>query len=123
MQTYDVRAIRRKFDTLTKRANEALGAFNDVSLGIGRYVVGKSPREKHSNGDELLFVMDGFVSIEVLETDGSSSRIRIDEGSLFVVPRGKWHQLTAEVDVTIVYASPGEDGVERTREHPTATSH
>jgi mannose-6-phosphate isomerase-like protein (cupin superfamily) len=121
MQTYDVNAIRKKFDALSKRANDTLGAFNDSSLGVGRYVVGKSPWEKHTNGDELLFVMDGFVSIEVLETDGSSSRFRIDEGSLFVVPRGKWHQLTADDNVTIVYASPGEDGVERQREHPAQT--
>ena len=118
MRTYDVKAIRTRFDGLSTRANESLGSFNKSSLGIGRYVVGKSPWERHTNGDELLIVTDGHVSIEVLEADGSSNQFMIEDGSLFVVPQGKWHQLTATANVNIMYASPSEDGVERTREHP-----
>jgi mannose-6-phosphate isomerase-like protein (cupin superfamily) len=118
MKPRDVTAIRRRFLGLTKRANESLGTCNDSTLGIGLYVPGKSPWERHTNGDELLLVTDGYVDIEVLEADGSSNRIRIDEGALFVVPKGKWHQLTATDNVNILYASPSEAGVERTREHP-----
>ena len=118
MKTYDVTAIRRKFAGLSKRTNESLGSYNDSTLGIGRYVAGKSPWERHTNGDELLLVTDGYVDIEVLEGDGSSNQIRIDEGSLFVVPKGKWHQITATDNANILYASPSEDGAERTREHP-----
>ena len=36
MDTYDVNAIREKFRTLSERANEALGSYNDSILGIGR---------------------------------------------------------------------------------------
>lgn len=118
MKSYDLAAIRKRFVGLAKRANEPLGSYNDSTLAIGRYVVGKSPWERHTNGDELLLVTDGYVDIEVLEGDGSSNQIRIDEGSLFVVPKGKWHQLTATENVNIVYASPSEEGVERTRDHP-----
>ena len=120
MQTYDVAAIRKKFASLAKRANEPLGTYNDCTLAIGRYVPGKSPWERHNNGDEMLFVMDGYVAIELLDADGSSTHLRIDEGALFVVPKGRWHQLTATDPVNVVYASPSEDGVERTREHPLA---
>ena len=121
MKVYDVGAIRKRFASLSERSNEALGTYDASNLGIGRYVTGSSPWERHSNGDELLFVTDGEVAIEVLDDDGTSHRFTIEEGGLFVVPRGQWHQLTAKDDVSILYASPPEDGVERTREHPLRT--
>ena len=95
MKTHDVKSIRERFNELLERANESLGSYNDSTLGIGRYVPGTSPWERHTNGDELLIVTDGSVDIEVLDDDGSSSRTTIEEGALFVVPLGKWHQLTA----------------------------
>jgi len=118
MNKHDVTSIRKAFDALSQRANESLGSFDASSIGIGRYVPGSSPWEKHNNGDELLFVTDGEAQIEVLEASGDSSKEQLKEGSLFVVPRGKWHQLTAADNVNILYVSPDEDGVERQREHP-----
>ncbi len=117
METRDINAIRKNFHRLDSRANESLGSFDGVNVGIGRYVPGASPWERHSNGDELLFVLDGAVRIEVLDHD-SSFRATLSEGTLFTVPRGLWHQLVAEVPVHILYLSPSEEGVERTREHP-----
>jgi mannose-6-phosphate isomerase-like protein (cupin superfamily) len=118
MKTYDVGRLRDQFGKLTKRANEQLGSFDADTVGIGRYVPGSSPWERHNNGDELLLVTDGEVQIEILERDGGSRKELLSEGNLFVVPRGLWHQLTASAPVNILYVSPGEDGVERTREHP-----
>jgi mannose-6-phosphate isomerase-like protein (cupin superfamily) len=112
--------MRERFSTLSERANESLGSYGSSTLGIGRYVPGTSPWEKHTNGDELLYVTDGRVSLEVLEDDGSSRTFQIGEGQLFVVPKGRWHQLTATDNVNIVFASPSEDGAERTRQHPLA---
>lgn len=120
MEVYDVKSIRERLRALAERANESLGTYDSSVLGIGRYVPGTSPWEKHTNGDELLFVTDGQVSIEVLEDDGSSKSFQIGDGQLFVVPSGKWHQLTATDNVNIMFASPSEDGAERTREHPFA---
>ena len=117
MKAYDVNAIRDRFRNLDGRANERLGAFDDAGIGIGRYVAGASPWERHDNGDELLYVIEGSVQIEVLET-GSSFRATLSEGSLFTVPRGRWHQLVAEAPVQILYLSPTADGVVRTRERP-----
>jgi mannose-6-phosphate isomerase-like protein (cupin superfamily) len=122
MKTHDVAGIRGKFATLSRRANESLGTLDAGSIGIGRYVPGTSPWEKHHNGDELLLVTDGEVQIEVLEDSGGSWTELLKEGSLFVVPRGRWHQLTAREGVNILYISPPEDGAERTREHPSRGS-
>jgi mannose-6-phosphate isomerase-like protein (cupin superfamily) len=118
MEVYDVRSMRERFSTLSQRTNESLGSYDSRTLGIGRYVPGASPWERHNNGDELLYVTDGHVSVEVLEDDGSSRSFDIGDGQLFVVPAGKWHQLTATDCVNILFASPPEDGVERTKEHP-----
>ena len=118
MKRHDVASVREAFTALSQRANESLGSFDESLIGIGRYVAGSSPWEKHHNGDELLFVTDGEVLIEVLEDSGSSWTERLTEGSLFVVPRGKWHQLTASENVNILYISPSEDGAERKQEHP-----
>jgi mannose-6-phosphate isomerase-like protein (cupin superfamily) len=101
------------------RANKSLGAFNEYALGMGRYT-GKSPWERHMNGDELLYVLDGEVSITVL-TNEAPLEERLGTGSLFVVPRGLWHQLEAHPVVCILYASPGAEGAERTREDPRNT--
>ena len=118
MKNYDVTRIREAFAMLSERSNESLGAFDESSVGIGRYVAGSSPWEKHNNGDELLLVTDGCVDIEVLDASGNSRTEQLKEGSLFVVPKGKWHQLTSTDYVNILYISPSEDGVERKREHP-----
>ena len=117
MEPRDITAIRSRFRDLDARANESLGSFDDANIGIGRYIPGASPWERHNNGDELLLILDGSVRIEVLDGD-SSARTTLPEGALFVVPRGRWHQLVAEAPVHILYLSPSEDGVERTREHP-----
>lgn len=119
MKSYDVDQLRANFRDLDRRANENLGTLNSTSLGIGRYVPGSSPWERHNNGDELLYVVDGEVEIEVL--GGSEPfKVTLRQGTLFVVPRGKWHQLTAHAPVNIMFASPTEDGAERMRERPTS---
>jgi len=118
MKIYDVASTRETFRALAKRANESLGTYDASSIGLGRYVPGSSPWERHNNGDELLHVMDGEVQIELLDDEGGSSIKSLKEGSLFVVPKGKWHQLTASDNVNILYISPDEGGVERTRGHP-----
>jgi mannose-6-phosphate isomerase-like protein (cupin superfamily) len=118
MKTHDVGRLRDQLSKLTKRGNEHLGSFDADTVGIGRYVPGSSPWERHNNGDELLLVTDGEVQIEILDLDGSSRVELLREGNLFVVPRGLWHQLTASAHVNILYISPAEDGVERTRERP-----
>ena len=107
---------------MEKRANESLGFFDGGSIGIGKYIPGVSPWERHNNGDELLYITDGEVQIEVLEESGNKNIQQLKEGSLFVVPQGKWHQLTAIENVNILYISPSEEGVDRQREHPVESN-
>jgi quercetin dioxygenase-like cupin family protein len=118
MNVQDVSKLREQLNTRTTRANERLGSFDADVVGIGRYVPGSSPWERHNNGDELLLVTDGEVQIEILEHDGTSRVDTLCEGALFIVPKGLWHQLTASANVNILCISPSEDGVERTKARP-----
>ena len=77
MQVFDVQSIRERFSKLSERANESLGSYDESILGLGHYVPGTSPWEKHTNGDELIHVTDGYVSVEVLESDGWKRLSRI----------------------------------------------
>ena len=118
MNVQDVSKLRGQLNKRTTRANERLGSFDADVVGIGRYVPGSSPWERHNNGDELLLVTDGEVQLEILEHDGTSRVEILREGALFVVPNGHWHQLTASASINIFYISPSEEGVDRTKEHP-----
>ena len=115
MQIVELNATLREFVSLT-RANRSLGNHNEDNVGLGRYS-GQSPWERHTNGDELLYVVDGEVEIEALRDD-ATVRGTLRAGSLFVVPNGVWHRLTGQPSVTILFVSPPETGAERTREDP-----
>jgi mannose-6-phosphate isomerase-like protein (cupin superfamily) len=117
MQILELNATLSEFQSQT-RANRRLGQHNDDSVGLGRYS-GQSPWERHTNGDELLYVVDGEVNVEAL-TDGAAFRGTLRAGSLFIVPKGVWHQLTARPSATIFFVSPPDEGAERTREDPRA---
>jgi hypothetical protein len=101
MKTYDVLSavdnVRQKAASNPRgRANADFGLLNDYSLGLGRYS-GLSPWERHRNGDELLYVVDGEVEITLL-----SDTLREDSAG----------------GVSVLFASPPESGAERTRDDP-----
>ena len=99
------------------RANADFGTLNEYALGLGRYS-GVSPWERHRNGDELLYVVDGEVQITLLSEAGTEERELIRTGRLVVVPQDRWHQLDASTGASILFASPPESGAERTPDDP-----
>jgi len=60
------------------------GAFVSTFSGIGEW-------ERHSNGDELVFAVEGQTDL-VLLIDGEERRNTLDQGSLIVVPKSTWHR-------------------------------
>jgi mannose-6-phosphate isomerase-like protein (cupin superfamily) len=61
-----------------------LGRFGPQSLGR------RSPWERHLENAELLHVLSGAIDVTLLfETEHVT--IRLDSGSIFVVPAGVWH--------------------------------
>jgi mannose-6-phosphate isomerase-like protein (cupin superfamily) len=83
-----------------------LGPFNQCVLGIV-YFSGETPWERHPGGDELLYVLDGEVSLTIL-TDGEPERATVNAGSIFVVPKGLWHRQFTQSGSKVLFATPTE---------------
>lgn len=84
-----------------------LAAFNGGKIGIFRSGPGVSPWEYHPDHDELLYVLDGAVTITVL-TDVDETDILVEKGFMLVIPRGHWHRHTVQDLLVEMYVSPAE---------------
>ena len=81
--------------------------FNSGSFAVFRGTgVDASDWERHDDTDELLFVLAGTVTVEIL-TDDSSDSVPLTAGQLVVVPRGHWHRHRDVVDLVEMYLTPG----------------
>lgn len=77
-----------------------LGAFDQGDIRVSRWS-GQSPWERHVDGDEFFYVLDGEVEFTLL-TDDESVQVNVPRGSIFVVPRGRWHRSFARNAVTLI---------------------
>ena len=89
-------------DSLVKirAAGAALGSVDAGNITLG-FFAGSSPWERHIEGDELLFVLEGEVGVTLLHDD-CRDEATIASGSIFVVPRGRWHRTVARQPVKIL---------------------
>ncbi|HEY1737626.1 MAG TPA: cupin domain-containing protein [Acidimicrobiia bacterium] len=103
METHD---LRSSFDGLGEIEFNELERFCDGTVGVFWAGSGVSPWERHPADEELLFVMEGRVTIEVL-TEDDSVEVSIEAGNLFVVPRNRWHRHKHDGVVKELYVTPG----------------
>jgi mannose-6-phosphate isomerase-like protein (cupin superfamily) len=66
----------------------------------------KSDWELHPDTDELLMVLDGSVTVEIL-TATDRHRLPLSAGQFVVVPKGHWHRHTDVHDVVEMFYTPG----------------
>ena len=109
MKAYDLQATMKAPANWTSEDGEAsfwmLDSFNKGSVWVGRYS-GQSPWERHPDGDELLYVIEGEAAITLLTDDGPVETT-LHAGSVFVVPQGLWHRVLAREVVIQFGATPG----------------
>ena len=84
-----------------------LAPFNEGEVGVFWSSSGVSPWERHPDDEELLHVFEGQVEIEILTDDGSVITL-LKEGSVCIVPRGKWHRHRHGGLVKEMYVTPGQ---------------
>jgi uncharacterized cupin superfamily protein len=84
-------------------------AMDHSTIGVSRFST-MSHWERHPAGDELLHFLEGDAEIVTLTDDGPS-RSTVHAGSLFVCPKGLWHQIRPLTPVSLFFATPGE-GIE-----------
>ena len=103
MVAHDLRTALGDLPEMTMRF---LASLNRCTLGVSRFSQ-PSHWERHPAGDELLHILEGEADVVTL-TDGGSVRSTVRAGSLFICPRGLWHQVLPRSPVSLLFATPGE---------------
>ncbi|MGB0922572.1 MAG: cupin domain-containing protein [Alphaproteobacteria bacterium] len=86
---------------------KTLSAFNDGTVGIFKAEAGISPWECHPQDDELLYVIDGAVTLTVLPKAGPAQSTLVEKGAFFIVPKGLWHRHEIDDHLSELYLTPG----------------
>jgi mannose-6-phosphate isomerase-like protein (cupin superfamily) len=84
--------------------------FNDGAFAVFRGTgVEQSDWEMHPDTDEMLFVLEGTDTIEILalDTDSASWLVVLTAGMFTVVPKGHWHRHRNVLDLVEFYLTPG----------------
>lgn len=107
-------------DTLEqiRSSGARLGSFDDGDIRLSRWS-GRSPWERHVDGDELFYILEGEVEMTLLG-ESDSTVVTVPEGSVFVIPRATWHRLLAPRVVTVLTIRACEHGPVSFAEDPRA---
>ena len=107
--------LREKFARFTEQWRPKIVAdVNDYHVKLVR-VQGEFVWHRHEDTDELFLVVQGRMTIKLRDGD-----VVLDEGELYVVPRGVEHKPVAEQEAHILLLEPvgtvntGDAGGERT---------
>src|SRR3989442_4599084 len=118
MVAHDLRAALGDLPEMTMRF---LASLNRCTLGVTRFSE-PSHWERHPAGDELLHVLEGEADVVSLTEDGPG-RSRVRAGSIFICPRGLWHQLLPRSPLSMLFATPGEGTEHSDAKEPRRESH
>ena len=83
-------------------------SFNEHGFGVFRIAEspGAGPWEMHPDTDELLYVLEGTVTVERFDPSGNQL-IPLGAGQLVVIPRNHWHRHVDAVDLIEMFYTPG----------------
>jgi len=92
--------------TMADRKGSAarLASYRDGGLSITKFA-GEGHWEAHLAGDELIHVLDGAATLEILGEDGPQS-FALRAGMIAVNPQGAWHRFQSSEGVTLMAATP-----------------
>jgi mannose-6-phosphate isomerase-like protein (cupin superfamily) len=85
-----------------------LTRFDRGQVSLGRFAT-RTPWEKHPEGDELLYVLDGRIDV-VLLSRARPVRVPVHAGSIFLVPKGVWHRQVPRPVASVLSALPTAHG-------------
>ena len=81
-----------------------LAEYRDGAIYAGGFP-GVSQWERHPNGDEIVQILKGSVTLSLLTDDGTET-LDLKAGMLAIVPQNTWHQFNAPDGVTIMTTTP-----------------
>jgi mannose-6-phosphate isomerase-like protein (cupin superfamily) len=86
-----------------KGSTARLAGYRDGALLASRWA-GKGHWEIHG-GDELVHIVDGAATLEILSDEGSQS-FALEAAMVAVIPQGTWHRFHSSEGVTLMTATP-----------------
>src|SRR5229473_1391592 len=98
--------------TMAERKGSAarLASYRDGGLGITKFA-GKGHWERHLPGDELIHVVDGTATLEIVCDDGPPKSFTLGAGMIAVNPQGAWHRFQSSHGVTLMTLTPSPSEV------------
>jgi uncharacterized cupin superfamily protein len=67
--------------------------------------------ERHIDGDELLYLVAGSVSVSLDHEDRKPEVVTLEPGDAFVVPQGIWHRVLVNQPSDLLFMTPGRNEV------------
>jgi len=67
---------------------------------------GKDHWERHPAGDELIHILDGGATLEMVCDDGPPRCFALRAGMVAVIPRGAWHRFHSSEGATEIAVTP-----------------
>lgn len=101
----------------TKGSVARLASYRDGLL-LALKSAGTDHWERHLSGDELIYVLDGSTTLEIVCDKGPPKSFTLDAGMIAVIPQGAWHRSHSDGNTHLgLTPFPGEH-VERDVEDP-----
>ncbi|MEH6404977.1 MAG: cupin domain-containing protein [Sneathiella sp.] len=88
----------------SKNSFSVLSDYRDGAIFITHYA-GNSQWERHSKGDEIVYVLEGATNLILRTSDGEKSNI-LQSGELLVVPQNVWHRFETLDGAKILAVTP-----------------
>jgi mannose-6-phosphate isomerase-like protein (cupin superfamily) len=82
-----------------------LASYRDGGLSITKFA-GKGHWEAHLAGDELIYILDGTATLDMVCDDGPPRSFALSAGMIAVNPQGAWHRFQSSEGVTLMAATP-----------------
>src|SRR5882762_8522519 len=89
----------------TKGSVARLASYRDGLL-LGIKSSGTDHWERHLTGDELIHILDGTATLEIVCDDGPPKSFALHAGMIAVNPQGAWHRFHSSEGVTLMTATP-----------------
>jgi mannose-6-phosphate isomerase-like protein (cupin superfamily) len=93
--------------TMADRKGSAarLASYRDGALTATKFA-GKGHWESHLTGDELVHILDGAATLEIVGDDGPPKSFALRAGMIAVIPQGAQHRFHSSQGVTLMTATP-----------------
>jgi mannose-6-phosphate isomerase-like protein (cupin superfamily) len=82
-----------------------LAAYRDGLLLAIKFS-GKDHWERHLTGDELIHILEGTATLEIVCDDGPPKSFAFSAGMIAVIPQGAWHRFHSSEGATQMAATP-----------------